>query len=47
MEDLYKALKVDPAEVTIGSGLIGLVGEEGRILADKLASIRKQYALDM
>jgi flagellar biosynthesis protein FlhA len=46
-EDLYKALKVDPAEVTIGSGLIGLVGEEGRILADKLASIRKQYALDM
>jgi flagellar biosynthesis protein FlhA len=46
-EDLYKALKVDPAEVTIGSGLIALVGEEGRILADKLASIRKQYALDM
>jgi len=46
-EDLYKALRVDPAEVTIGSGLIALVGEEGRILADKLSSIRKQYALDM
>jgi flagellar biosynthesis protein FlhA len=46
-EDLYKALRVDPAEVTIGSGLIALVGEEGRLLAEKLASIRKQYALDM
>jgi flagellar biosynthesis protein FlhA len=46
-EDLYKALRVDPAEVTIGSGLIALVGEEGRLLADKLSSIRKQYALDM
>jgi len=46
-EDLYKSLKVDPAEVTIGSGIIALVGEEGRILADKLAGIRKQFALDM
>jgi len=46
-EDLYKALRVDPAEVTIGSGLIPLVGEEGRILAEKLSSIRKQFALDM
>ncbi len=46
-EDLYKALKVDPVEVTIGSGLIGLVGEEGSMLADKLAAFRKQYALDM
>ncbi|HEY4211193.1 MAG TPA: flagellar biosynthesis protein FlhA [Steroidobacteraceae bacterium] len=46
-EDLYKALKVDPVEVTIGSGLIGLVGEEGSALADKLAAFRKQFALDM
>ena len=46
-EDLYKTLKVDAVEVTIGSGLIGLVGEEGNLLADKLTSIRKQYALDM
>jgi flagellar biosynthesis protein FlhA len=46
-EDLYKSLKVDPAEVTIGSGILSLVGEEGRILADKLAGIRKQFALDM
>lgn len=46
-EDLYKALKVDPVEITIGSELISLVGEEGKLLADKLGSIRKQYALDM
>jgi flagellar biosynthesis protein FlhA len=46
-EDLYKALKVDPVEIVIGSALIPLVGEEGSILADKLTSIRKQYALDM
>jgi flagellar biosynthesis protein FlhA len=46
-EDLYKALHVDPVEVTIGSGLIGLVGEEGGMLAERLAAIRKQYALDM
>ena len=46
-DDLYKALKVESAEVTIGSGLIALAGEEGRLLADKLASVRKQYALEM
>jgi flagellar biosynthesis protein FlhA len=46
-EDLYKSLKVDPVEVVIGGGLINLVGEEGRLLADKLASIRKQFALEM
>ena len=46
-DDLYKALKVDPVEITIGSDLITLVGEEGKLLADKLGAIRKQYALDM
>lgn len=46
-EDLYKQLSVDPIEVVIGGGLIPLVGEEGRALADKLAAVRKQYALDM
>ena len=46
-EDLYKSLRVDPVEVTVGSGLIGLVGEEGGMLAERLAVIRKQYALDM
>ena len=46
-EDLYKTLKVDPVEVVIGHDLLALVGEEGKLLADKLATIRKQYALDM
>jgi flagellar biosynthesis protein FlhA len=46
-EDLYKALKVDPVEVVLGSGLIPVVGEEGAALAERLAIIRKQYALDM
>ena len=46
-DDLYKSLKVDPVEIVIGASLVGVVGEEGRILAEKLTSIRKQYALDM
>jgi flagellar biosynthesis protein FlhA len=46
-EDLYKVLKVDPVEITFGSELISLVGEEGKLLADKLGAIRKQFALDM
>jgi flagellar biosynthesis protein FlhA len=46
-EDLYRALKVDPVEVALGSGLIPVVGEEGAALAERLAVIRKQYALDM
>jgi flagellar biosynthesis protein FlhA len=46
-DDLYQALKVDPVEITIGSELIALVGEEGKLLSDKLGTIRKQYALDM
>jgi len=46
-EDLYKSLHVDPVEVTVGSSLIALVGEEGGMLAERLAVIRKQYALDM
>lgn len=46
-EDLYKSLKVEPVEIAIGSALVALVGEEGAVLAEKLSSIRKQYALDM
>jgi flagellar biosynthesis protein FlhA len=46
-DDLYQSLKVDPVEITIGSELIALVGEEGKLLSDKLGTIRKQYALDM
>lgn len=46
-EDLYAALKVDPVELAIGSSLVALAGQEGGLLADKLASFRKQFALDM
>jgi flagellar biosynthesis protein FlhA len=46
-EDLYKSLKVDPVEIVIGSSIVSMVGEEGNILADKLVSIRKQYAMEM
>jgi flagellar biosynthesis protein FlhA len=46
-DDLYKALKVDPVEITIGADLIAMVGEDGKLLAEKLGTIRKQFALDM
>lgn len=46
-DDLYRAMQVDPVEVIIGGGLMTLVGEGGDVLAEKLAGIRKQYALDM
>jgi flagellar biosynthesis protein FlhA len=46
-DDLYEALKVDPVEVAIGSALMPLAGEDGRIIAEQLAAVRKQYALDM
>jgi flagellar biosynthesis protein FlhA len=46
-EDLYRSLKVEPVEIAIGSALVPLVGEEGTVLAEKLSSIRKQYALEM
>jgi flagellar biosynthesis protein FlhA len=46
-EDLYASLKVDPVELAIGSGLVPLAGTDGSVLAEKLASFRKQFALDM
>jgi flagellar biosynthesis protein FlhA len=46
-EDLYRALKVDPVEVALGSGLLAVVGADGTVLAERLALVRKQYALDM
>jgi flagellar biosynthesis protein FlhA len=46
-EDLYRAMQVDPVEIVIGSALMPLVGAGGDVLAEKLATIRKQYALDM
>lgn len=46
-DDLYRALKVDPVEVALGSGLLPVVGAEGAVLAERLTLVRKQYALDM
>jgi flagellar biosynthesis protein FlhA len=46
-EDLYRALKVDPVEVALGSGLLAVVGEGGAVLAERLNVVRKQYSLDM
>ena len=46
-DDLYKAMQVDPVEVVIGSALIPLVGESGELLAEKLTTVRRQYAFDM
>ena len=46
-EDLYRALKVDPVEVALGSGLLAVVGADGAVLAERLSLVRKQYALDM
>jgi flagellar biosynthesis protein FlhA len=46
-QDLYRAMQVEPVEIVIGAALMPLVGEEGQLLADKLAGIRKQFALDM
>jgi flagellar biosynthesis protein FlhA len=45
-DDLYRAMQVDAVEVVIGSALMPLVGEQGDLLAEKLVSIRKQFALD-
>src|SRR6185312_6496492 len=33
-EDLYRALKVDPVEVALGSSLLPLVGQDGAVLAE-------------
>jgi flagellar biosynthesis protein FlhA len=46
-DDLYRAMQIDAVEIAIGNSLLPLVGEGGDLLADKLATIRKQYALDM
>jgi len=46
-EDLYQSLKVEPVEIVFGTELVPMLGAEGRELAEKLSTIRKQYALDM
>jgi len=42
----YDLLKVEPIEVLIGSGLTALVSAEHSIFMERIAAIRKQYALE-
>jgi flagellar biosynthesis protein FlhA len=46
-DELYRSLKVDPVELVIGASLVPLVGEEGRSLAERIGTARKQFALEM
>jgi flagellar biosynthesis protein FlhA len=45
--ELYKALRVEPVELAVGSGLVEMVGPDGALLVDRFAAMRKQFALDM
>ncbi|HEX7650233.1 MAG TPA: flagellar biosynthesis protein FlhA [Noviherbaspirillum sp.] len=44
--DSYDALQVEPIEVLIGSNLRSLVGSEDSGFMDRIAAIRRQYALE-
>lgn len=43
LEDL---LTVDPIEIRVGQGLIGLVNSDDAALSERITAFRKQYALD-
>ncbi|HSY28757.1 MAG TPA: flagellar biosynthesis protein FlhA [Burkholderiaceae bacterium] len=45
-KDTYDMLQVDPIEVLVGANLTPLVNGEQSIFTDRIAAIRKQYALD-
>ncbi|NVE01843.1 flagellar biosynthesis protein FlhA [Massilia sp. BJB1822] len=45
-QDTYGLLKVEPVEVQVGTGLAPMVGGEQTIFMERIASIRKQYALE-
>jgi flagellar biosynthesis protein FlhA len=45
-KDTYDLLQVDPIEVLVGATLAPLVNGEQSIFTDRIAAIRKQYALD-
>lgn len=44
--DAYDMLKIEPIEVLIGAQLTPLVGGEESIFMERIAAIRKEYALD-
>jgi flagellar biosynthesis protein FlhA len=45
-EDAYDMLKVEPIEVHVGTSLAPLVKGEQTVFMDRIAAIRKQYALE-
>jgi flagellar biosynthesis protein FlhA len=45
-EDAYEMLKVEPIEVHVGSSLAPLVKGERTVFMERIAAIRKQYALE-
>ncbi|PHV05331.1 flagellar biosynthesis protein FlhA [Janthinobacterium sp. BJB412] len=45
-QDTYEMLKVEPIEVLVGANLAPLVSGEKTVFMERIAAIRKQYALD-
>ncbi|OFA06687.1 flagellar biosynthesis protein FlhA [Duganella sp. HH101] len=45
-KDAYDMLKVEPIEVLVGANLVPLVSGEKTVFMERIAAIRKQYALD-
>lgn len=45
-KDTYDMLRVEPIEILVGSNLAPLVGTEHGFFMERIAAIRKQYALD-
>jgi flagellar biosynthesis protein FlhA len=45
-EDLYKLLAVEPIEIRLGSGIAAAYKARGLDLGDRIATFRKQFALD-
>jgi flagellar biosynthesis protein FlhA len=46
-EDLYKLLAVEPIEIHLGSGIATAYKARGLDLSDRIATFRKQFALDV
>jgi len=45
-QDSYQMLQVEPIEVLIGSNLASMIGGDNAMFMDRIAAIRKQYALE-
>ncbi len=45
--DIYNLLTIEPIVVSVGQNLVPLVGGEDNLFMERIATFRKQYALDM